>query len=153
MRRTDEGVEAECDHCGKTIRATCGLELCGLVWCRKPLELPSLRGVFGGWRCTLSDPLIHGGWSLGVLDQIHTALDITIRKHKHGRVTVMGTESASANGGPIFRVRRTIKLCRPKGRRQTHENRIDYIRPEGWQQCHCSAFVEVYPRSLAGLSH
>jgi hypothetical protein len=36
MRRTEEGIEAECDHCGKTIRATCGLELCGLVWCRKP---------------------------------------------------------------------------------------------------------------------
>jgi len=36
MRRTEAGIEAECDHCGKTIRATCGLELCGLVWCRKP---------------------------------------------------------------------------------------------------------------------
>jgi hypothetical protein len=36
MRRTAEGVEADCDICGKTIRATCGLELCGLVWCRKP---------------------------------------------------------------------------------------------------------------------
>lgn len=56
MRCTDEGVEAECAHCGKTIRATCGLELCGLVWCRKPLELLPPQGVFGGWRCTLSDP-------------------------------------------------------------------------------------------------
>jgi hypothetical protein len=38
MRRTEAGIEAECDHCGKTIRATCGLELFGLVWCRKPNE-------------------------------------------------------------------------------------------------------------------
>lgn len=36
LRRTEEGVEADCYHCGKTIKATCGLELCGLVWRRKP---------------------------------------------------------------------------------------------------------------------
>jgi hypothetical protein len=36
MRRTPDGVEADCEICGKTIRSTCGLELCGLVWCRKP---------------------------------------------------------------------------------------------------------------------
>lgn len=36
LRRTEEGVEADCHYCGKTIKATCGLELRGLVWCRKP---------------------------------------------------------------------------------------------------------------------
>ena len=36
MRRTAEGVEADCHVCGKTIQASCGLHLCGLVWCRKP---------------------------------------------------------------------------------------------------------------------
>ena len=36
MRRTADGVEADCDICGQTISASCGLEVAGLVWLRKP---------------------------------------------------------------------------------------------------------------------